>query len=305
MHMQKTIPARTWGEIILLSVIWGGSFLAFNLALREIGVFTTVAFRIAGGAVILVGYIAFRRMALPKSPRIWGAFMVMGALNNIIPFSLIAWGQLNISVGLASILNASTAIFGVVLAALVFADERLSPRKLFGVLLGFLGVATAIGLSSLLEFNITSLSQLAMIGAALSYAFAGVWARKTLHGIKPQVAATGMTICSTVVIVPVAFWVDGVPTLNYMPATWAALIHLAVLATALAYLMYYRILGAAGAGNLMLVTLTVAPVAIVMGVLVLGETLQAQAYVGFGLLVGGLLVLDGRALRQRKTIKQS
>lgn len=303
MNMQKTIPARTWGEIILLSIIWGGSFLAFNLALREIGVFTTVAFRIVGGAAILAAYTALRRMTLPKSLRIWGAFMVMGALNNIIPFSLIAWGQLNISVGLASILNASTAIFAVVLAAMVFADERLTGPKLVGVILGFLGVATAIGVSSLLEFNITSLAQLAMIGAALSYALAGIWARKTLQGMPPQVAATGMAICSAVVIVPVAIIAEGIPTFDYAPSTWAALVHLAVFATALAYLLYYRILAAAGAGNLLLVTLTVAPVAIIMGVVVLGEELQSQAYVGFGLLVTGLLVLDGRVFRRRRITK--
>ena len=299
MSPQKTIGARAWGEIALLSLLWGGSFLAFALALREIGVFTTVAFRIGGGAIVLWVYIALRRLPLPRSPRIWGAFLVMGILNNVIPFSLIAWGQLYIESGLASILNASTAIIGVLVAAIIFTDERLTPRKAIGVLLGFLGVATAIGLSALAELNLTSLAQLAIIGSSFSYAFAGSWARATMQGLSPQVCAAGMTSCATMVMIPLALIVDGVPTLNYAAATWAALIHLAIFATALAYLLYYRILDMAGSGNLMLVTLTVSPVAIILGALVLGEELPAQAYLGFALLTAGLLAIDGRLFKRR------
>lgn len=294
MNPQKTITTRAWIEICFLSLIWGGSFLAFSLALRELGVFTTVAFRIAGGALVLGIYVRLRKMALPKNPRIWGAFMVMGLLNNVIPFSLIAWGQLRIPSGLASILNASTALFGVLVASVIFSDERLTTPKAVGVSLGFLGVSIAIGLSAMRDLNLTSLSQLAIIGAALSYALAGAWARGTMQGLSPQVSAAGMTICASVIMIPLALQVDGVPDFDYATTTWGAIIYSSVFATALAYLLYYRVLEMAGSGNLMLVTLTITPVAIILGARVLDEALPRQAYIGFALLAAGLLVIDGR-----------
>jgi len=296
MNAQITIPARVWGEILLLSLLWGGSFLAISFALREVGVFTIVAIRVLGAALVLWAYVFIRGLELPRAPGVWAGFLVMGLLNNVIPFSLIVWGQQNIPSGLASILNASTAIFGVIVAAAFFADERLTARKATGVTLGFLGVATAIGLSSLQELNLRSLAQLAIIGSSISYAFAGAWARTVLKGLTPQVAAAGMTSCAALFMVPVALLLEGPPSLSHMPATWAALAYLAVMATATAYLLYYRILVVAGSGNLMLVTLLVAPVAIALGTIVLGEDLRPQAYMGFALLAFGLIILDGRLI---------
>lgn len=296
MTPQMTIPARAWIEILLLSLLWGGSFLAISLALREVDVFTIVAIRVVGAAVVLWAYVLIRGLEVPRMGRIWGAFLVMGLLNNVLPFSLIVWGQQNIPSGLASILNASTAIFGVIVAAAIFADERLTQRKAIGVMIGFLGVAAAIGLSALTQFDLRSLAQLALLGSSLSYALAGAWARRALKGLTPQVAAAGMTTCSAFVMLPTALWIEGVPELSLTMSTWAALAYLAVMATALAYLLYYRVLAVAGSGNLMLVTLLVAPVAIALGAVVLGEELRPAAYVGFGLLAIGLMILDGRAL---------
>lgn len=293
---QMTIPARAWIEILLLSLLWGGSFLAISFALRELEVFTIVAIRVGGAAIVLWIYVLARGLSVPRPGRVWGAFLVMGLLNNVIPFSLIVWGQQNIPSGLASILNASTAIFGVIVAAAIFADERLTPKKAAGVMLGFLGVATAIGLSALTQFDLRSLAQLALLGSSLSYALAGAWARRAMRGLTPQVAAAGMTSCSALIMIPTAFWLDGVPSLALSATTWGALAYLSVMATAVAYLLYYRVLAAAGSGNLMLVTLLVAPVAIGLGAVVLGEELRHGAYAGFALLAAGLIVLDGRAL---------
>jgi len=167
------------------------------------------------------------------------------------------------------------------------------------VVLGFIGVATAVGLSALHEFDLTSLAQLAIIGASVSYAVAGAWARSQLHGLAPQVAAVGMTGFSAIVMTVIALSVDGAPTFDYAPAVWTALGYMALIGTALAYLLYYRVLAVAGSGNLMLVTLLIAPVAIGLGVLVLGETLLPRAYLGFAILAVGLIVMDGRLLRQR------
>jgi drug/metabolite transporter (DMT)-like permease len=299
MTPQKTLTARAWAELLLLATIWGGSFISNRLALNEVPVLTTVAFRVAGACALLWLHVRLRCLPVPRSPRIWLAFLVMGLLNNALPFSLITWGQLTIPSGLAAIVNASTAIFGVLIAALAFRDEKLTARRLAGVALGFAGVATAIGLHILTALDLTSLPQLALVAAAISYACAAVWARKRLTGLAPQVAAAGMLTGSTLLMLPLALWFDGPPLLTHSVQAWAALAYLAVISTAGAYLLYYRVLGMAGAGNLSLVTLLTAPVAIVMGVLILGEALPHRAFAGFALIALGLLVIDGR-LFQRK-----
>lgn len=295
--IQKTISPRAWAELLLLSLIWGASFLSIRVALNEIGPLTAVAHRTGWAMLILWAYVVIRRLSIPTDLRIWGAFFVMGLLNNVIPFSLMAWGQLYIATGLTSILNAATAIFGVIAAAVFFADERLSRRKATGVALGFVGVATAIGLGAFQDFSIRSLGQLAVIGGTISYALAGVWARKTLGQLSPQVAAAGMLTGASVITIPVAWLVEGPISLSLQPQTWAAIAYYAILATAIAYLLYYRVLAMAGSGNLMLCTLLVAPVAIVLGAIVLGEALPLRAYIGFVILGLGLLILDGRLFK--------
>ncbi|MBR9842247.1 MAG: DMT family transporter [Rhodobacteraceae bacterium] len=296
---QKTLSPRAWAELFLLGVIWGGVFLAARLALNEVGVLTAVAHRTFWAALVLWAAVLWLRLPIPTSPRLWGAFLVMGALNNLIPFSLLNWSQLHIESGLASIFNATTAIFGVLVAAMFFADERLTARKLIGVSLGFSGVALAIGLENLARFDPRALAQWAALGATLSYALAAVWARKALAGLAPQVAAAGMVTCSALIALPLAWIVDGPITLALSPVTWGALAYYSVIATALAYLLYYRVLAMAGSGNLALVTLLIPPFAIALGALVLDEALPPRAYLGFVLLGLGLLILNGR-LRTRR-----
>lgn len=291
------IPARAWADLMFLALIWGASFLSIRVALDEIGVFTLVAHRVVWAMLILWTYVALRRMAVPRDPRVWVAFLVMGILNNVIPFSLMAWGQLHIETGLTSIFNAATAVFAVPVAAACFADERMTPRRVVGVLVAFAGVAVAIGLDALRSFDIRSLAQLAVLAGTLSYAFASAWARARLSHLKPQVAATGMLTGSSLIMLPLALWLEGAPTLPVHPQTFAAIGYFAVIGTALAYLLYYRIVQAAGSANAMLVTLMIPPVAIGLGAVVLGERLAPTAFAGFALLALGLLILDGRLLR--------
>ncbi|KQI72562.1 multidrug transporter [Loktanella sp. 5RATIMAR09] len=295
--VQKTISPQAWAGLLMLALIWGGSFLSVHVALEEIGPLTSVAHRTGWAMVILWTYVLIRRLPLPTDRRVWGAFVVMGLLNNAIPFSLMAWGQLHIETGLTSILNAATAIFGVTAAALFLADERMTARKAIGVCIGFLGVSTAIGLNAFKDFDIRSLGQLAVIGGTISYALAGVWARKTLGHLKPQVAAAGMLTGASLITLPAAWIIEGPITLSLQPQTWAAISYYAVVATAIAYILYYRVLALAGSGNAMLVTLLVAPVAIVLGAIVLGEALPVRAYIGFAILALGLLILDGRLVK--------
>ncbi|MEO0916462.1 MAG: DMT family transporter [Pseudomonadota bacterium] len=238
---------------------------------------------------------------VPVSPRLWGAFIVMGVLNNVLPFSLMAWGQLHIETGLTAILNAATAIWGVLVAALVFADERLTTRRLLGVLVGFVGVATAIGWASIAALDLRSLAQLAVIAGTVSYALAGSWARARLKEVPPLVCAAGMLTGSTAIMVPLATFIEGPLPLDLELRTWGAIAYYALAATAIAYLLYYRILAAAGAGNLLLVTLMIPPVAILLGAWARDEALGPGAYLGFALLAVGLLILDGRILGVRHT----
>jgi drug/metabolite transporter (DMT)-like permease len=296
MTVQKSLTPRAWAELLLLSLIWGASFLSIRIALDEVSVPWVVAHRVALAALILWTVALVRREPLPRAPRLWGACLVMGLLNNVIPFSLLAWGQLHVETGLTSILNAATAVFGVVVATAVFADERLTPRRAAGVLLGFAGVATAVGPDAVSAFDLRSLGQIAILGAALSYALAGAWARKTLSGLAPVTAAAGMLTASALVMIPAAWAVDGPPDLSLAPRTWAAIGYYSVVATAFAYLLYYRVLAMAGSGNLLLCTLMIPPVAIGLGALVLGESLAPRAFLGLAILALGLLILDGRIL---------
>ncbi|MEO0402006.1 MAG: DMT family transporter, partial [Pseudomonadota bacterium] len=197
MTEQKSLTSRAWAEMILLALIWGGSFLSIRIALDEVSPLTSVAHRTGWAMIVLWSVVAVMRLPIPRDPRIWVGFLGMGLLNNVIPFGLMAWGQLHIETGLTSILNAATAIFGVIAASLFFADERMTLRKGIGVLLGFFGVATAIGLDNFRSFDVRSLAQLAIIAGTISYALAGVWARKMLGGLAPQVAAAGMLTGST------------------------------------------------------------------------------------------------------------
>jgi len=297
MSAQQSLSGRAWAELLLLGAIWGASFLSIRIALDEISFLASVAHRVTWAALALWVLVVLRRLPIPRSPRIWGAFLVMGLLNNVIPFGLMAWGQLHIETGLTSIFNAATAIFGVVLAALFFADESLSARKSIGVALGFAGVVTTIGLQALSQVDLRSLAQLAILAGTLSYAFASVWARKMLAGLPPQVAAMGMLTGSTAVVLPITLMVEGVPDLSLQSDTWLAIGYYALIATAGAYLLYYRVLAMAGAGNLMLVTLIIVPFAIILGAVVRDETLSPNAYWGFALLALGLVVIDGRLVR--------
>lgn len=290
---QKQLSPRAWAEMMLLATIWGASFLSIKLALAELPVLTLVAHRVGWAALILWAYVLFRRLALPRDADTWAAFLVMGCLNNVIPFGLMAWGQQHIETGLTSIFNAATAIFGVLVAAAVFADERLTLRKLAGVLVAFSGVAVAIGLDALRQFDIRSLAQLAVLGGTLSYAFAAAWARARLSHLPPQVAAAGMLTGSTLVMLPAAAWIDGGIALPRSPEAIGATAYFAVFGTAVAYLLYYRVIALAGSGLAMLVTLLIPPVAILLGWLVLGERLAPSAFAGFALLAAGLVVLNG------------
>lgn len=297
MSTQKTLSPRAWAELSLLGLIWGASFLAIRVALDEVPVLTVVLHRTFWAALALWLVVWLMKLKVPRDPKIWFGFLVMGLLNNVIPFGLMSWGQLYIETGLTSILNAATAVFGVLVAALVFSDERLTWQKTAGVGLGFLGVATAIGLQAFTSFDLRSTAQLAVLAGTLSYALASAWARLRLSDMEPTVAAAGMLTASTLVLAPVALLIDGPVQMDLASRTWAAIGYFSLIATAGAYLLYYRVLAMAGSGNLMLVTLLIPPVAILLGAWARDEALGPNAFMGFALLALGLIVLNRKARR--------
>ncbi|WP_038078551.1 DMT family transporter [Thioclava pacifica] len=289
-----SISPLAWALLGGLALIWGSSFLSNRAALEGAGVFTVVFLRVLGGAILLWLWVSVRRLPVPRDPRYLGRFLVMGLLNNAIPFSLIVWGQKHIDSGLASILNASTAIFGALVAAVVFTDERLSSRKISGIAIGFAGVVVAIGPDALRGFDLTSAGQLAILGASLSYGFAGTYARFAIKGLRPEVAAAGMLTGGAVWTLPILLITEGVPSLDYAPSVWLAMLWLGFGCSALAYLLYYRILALAGAANLALVTLLIPPIAILAGWAVYDERLGSSEATGFALLAIGLMILNRR-----------
>ncbi|MEL6793758.1 MAG: DMT family transporter [Pseudomonadota bacterium] len=301
MSTSATIPLRAWIDLILLALVWGAIFLFVAIALREMTPFWTVFHRVFWATLLLWLYVWWRGFAAPRGARIWFAFFVMGALNNAIPFTLITWGQTEIESGLASILNSTTAFFGIVVAAIFLADERLTARRIAGVLIGVLGVAVIIGIDALTAFDPRSLGQIAVLGAALSYAFAGVWAKTQMQGLTPTVSAAGMLTGSSVIMGVLALAVEGTPDLTLTWTTIGALAYCATFGTVVTYLLYYRILATAGSGNLLLVTIMMPPISILLGAWVLGEALAPSTYVGCGLIALGLVVLDGRVFRNAKS----
>ena len=282
---------RGWAEIGALALIWGGSFLAIRIALDEVPPVTSVAHRVTWAALALWLVVLATGRALPRGRSRWGAFLVMGLLNNVVPFVLMAWGQLHIATGLTAILNASAAVFGILVAAVFLPDERLTAPRALGVCLGFAGVVTVIGPAALSGLDLRSLAQIAVVGGAVSYAFAGTWGRLRLAGEDGIVAAAGMLTTAALVAVPLAILLDGPPRLDLAPRTWAAIGYYALVSTAAAYLLYYAALRRSGAGNLLLVTLLVAPVAVVLGALVRDEAIAPRAYLGFALIAAGLATI--------------
>jgi len=223
---------------------------------------------------------------------------LLAFLNNALPFSLFGWGQTHIASGLASILNATTPIWGVVVAHFLTQDERMNPRKVAGVALGFGGVATMIGPSLLSSLGTSALAQLACVTASLSYALAAVWARRfRRQGISPLSVTTGQMTAAALIMLPVSMIVDR-PWTHALPplSAWAAIIALALFCTALGYVLYFKLIASSGATNALLVTLLVPPVAILLGGLFLGETLAPQDFLGLALIAVGLAAIDGRLI---------
>ncbi len=292
--------AREWSILLLLSLIWGCSFFFVAIALRELSPLTIVAMRVLLAAVTLQLVIAFMGIRLPFTAQAWTSFLIMGIINNVIPFTLLSWGQIYVASGVASILNATTPIFTALIAHLTTSDEKLTSNRALGVFLGVIGVAVMIGGPALAAMTNDLMGELAILAAAVSYGFSSVFARRfSAIGVPPLASATGLLTASSIILVPAMLivdqpWLHGWPS---MPVAGAVLSQ-ALLATSIAYLLYFRLVATAGANNLMLVTFLMPVTAIGLGIFVLGEELALRHLVGMAFIACGLAAIDGRLARK-------
>ena len=289
-----------WVMLITLATVWGGSFLFNAILVAELPVITIVAIRVTVAALALWGFVRVTGRKIPTTPQVWGALLILGVLNNAIPFSLIVQGQTRITSGLASILNATTPFFTILVAGFFLTDERFSVLRVLGVVVGFSGVILMVGPEALGSLGADFWAQLCALGAALSYGFASVFGRRFRElKVDPVMVATGQVTMSSLVLWPIALWIDGpqdILGLSFNAA--ASMFGLAVLCTSFAYILYFRILERAGATNISLVTFLVPISAIILGVLVLGESIFIKEIIGMTLIGLGLAIIDGRLFQR-------
>jgi drug/metabolite transporter (DMT)-like permease len=295
-----------WALLGLLSLIWGCSFFLIAVALRGFHPFTLVFLRVAVAAPVLVIVVRMSGAQFPTGLKVWIGYLILGAINNAIPFSLIAWGETRIDSGSAAIFNATTPIFAGILAHFFTTDERLSVRKLVGMIVGFLGVYLMMRpeLSGGLSWR--GFGQAAVLGAALMYAIAGIYAKR-FSGDGPLVTAAGMLVAASIIMLPITLAIESPWQARPPLAAVGAIVALGVVGTALAYVIFFRILSTAGATNVLLVTFLVPIGAVILGVWVLHESIHPEEYAGMGMIFMGLVFIDGRVLAylRRKVSRES
>ena len=303
--INQTMSAKDWSMLLLLSCLWGGSFFFIGVAVTELPPLTIVTLRVGLAAIILWIFFLVSGQEIPKSLKLWRTFFVLGLLGNAIPFSLIVWGQTHIASGLASIINATTPLFTILIAGTLLSDERITGGKLIGVALGILGVAVLIiGPSRMIEITSDTTAQLAVVGAAISYGFATVYGRRfKAMGISPLTTVIGQVTTATVILLPLALIVERPDQLsNPSIQVWFAVFSLAAFSTVLAYILFFRILSSAGATNVVLVTFLVPITASLLGWLVLDEQLYIEHFIGMAFIGLGLASIDGRLWRYAKKL---
>jgi drug/metabolite transporter (DMT)-like permease len=293
-----TMTPLTWAMLLLLSLCWGGSFFFIGIAVTELPTFTIVALRVGLAALALWVVVLASATAMPENLPFWRAIALMAVINSVLPFLLIVWGQSHVPSSLTSIFIATTPLFGVLLAHIMTSDERMTVPRVASVVCGFAGVVVLIGPGLLSDLGTDLLAQLAILGGALCYALSGVYGRRfSREGVSPLATATGQLTVSTVLLLPLALFIDQPWTLP-MPslAASAAVVGVALVSTAFAFLLYFRILATAGANNLMLVNFLVPVSAIMLGVSILNESLKTEHIIGMALIFIGLALRDGKLL---------
>jgi len=282
--------------LVVLSVLWGGSFFFVEILIEYLPPLTIVTLRVGLAALTLWVLIIVLKIPIPKTRQHWGALTVVGFLNNALPFCLIAWGQTQISSGLASIFNATTSFFTVIIAGIFLVDERITRQKLIGVIFGIFGVIILIGPEALSGLKDPVFGQLAVIGASISYALSSVYSRRFKDwGLPPLVVVTGQVSMATLILLPIMIIVDKPWEQPFIPlVAVGAIMGLAIFSTVIAFILFFRLIASAGATNTTLVTFLIPISAVLLGVSFLGETFSGLQFIGMTLIGLGILVMDGR-----------
>jgi drug/metabolite transporter (DMT)-like permease len=292
------MSAKNWGLLMLLALLWGSSFFFYKILVAALPPVTVVLGRVGIAAIAMNLWLLAQGTRIPLGGGRWKRFLLLGFLNNVIPFILIAWGETRITSGLASILNATTPIFMVAVAHWGTDDEKLTAGKIAGIVLGIVGVAVLVGPAAFQGAS-AIWGELAVIGASCAYGFGGVYSRR-FKDLPPLVAATGQITGGAVILLPLSLLFDRPWTLA-MPGTgaWASLLVIALVNTALAYFVYFRMLATAGVAYISLVTLLIPVIALFLGAAFLGEAITLRALAGMAIIALGLATIDGRLLRRR------
>lgn len=291
------LTSGDWGMLVLLSLIWGSSFLLIELGLTGFGPVTLVFLRMALAIPLMLLALRFMGLTLPHDRLSWWRLTLLGFLNVAFPMALFFWAQTRIESGLASILNATTPLWGVLFTHYFTQDERATPAKLLGVGVGFAGLVLMVGPDALAGVGNDVLAQLACLLATACFAAAAVYARNLGTRIEPLAASTGQIITATILLLPLPLLFEE-PFQSTPPSMTAiaALLGLALLATSIAYMLFFRVIARAGASHAMLIALLMPPVAILLGVIFLGESLGAAELGGMALILTGLVIIDGRLI---------
>jgi drug/metabolite transporter (DMT)-like permease len=293
----RPMSANEWVQLHILGFLWGGSFFFARIAVVEIPPLALVLYRVAIAAIVLHLWLRLRGISFAPVLARPGSFVCLAMLNNVLPFSLIFTGQTEIGAGLASVFYATTPLWTVLVANLLTTDEKLSPIKLGGVALGIVGAAVMIRPGLISDFGGPAWAKLAVIGAAISYAFAVVYAKR-FKSLSPTVVAAGQLTAATFLMMPIVFVLYS-PMEVVAPSIsiWMAVLALGVFTTAIAFILYFNLIASAGATNASLVTLLVPVSAIVLGSVFLGERLETFEIAGMILIMSSLLIIDGRIFR--------
>lgn len=291
------MSARNWGLLLLLSLLWGSSFFFYKVLVAVLPPITVVLGRVGIAAVAMNLWLLAQGQRMPLGGKLWLRFLLLGFLNNTLPFILIAWGETRITSGMASILNATTPIFMVMVAHWGTHDEKLSLGKALGIAFGIVGVIVLVGPAAFQGAS-AIWGELAVIAASCAYGFGGVYSRR-FKDLTPLVAATGQITGGTILLIPLSLWIDHPLTLP-MPsgAVWASLAAIALINTALAYVVYFRMLATVGVTYISLVTFLIPVIALLLGAVFLGESVTLQALAGMAIIALGLASTDERLFKR-------
>jgi drug/metabolite transporter (DMT)-like permease len=276
--------------LLALATVWGASYTFIKIGVATIPPVTLIAARTLIAGCILLAIIRSRGLSLPRDPAVWRRFLIQACLNSVIPFTLIAWAEQTVDAGLATILNSTSPIFAFLLTVVMTRHEPVSARKLFGVAAGVCGICLIIGVQALDGLGRELWAQFAIVAATVCYAVAAIFGR-SFKGLDPIMPAAGSLLCGAAILVPISLFADRPWTLAPSPQSVAALLGLSVISTALAFVIYFRLVHTLGSVGTTAQAYLRVPIGVAIGVVFLGETLTSTAWVGLLCVIIGVAAM--------------